>query len=283
MSIKQGLVRKFIKFNSSILGEQNSLGILKYLLHILPPKYAAPINWLTLAEFPLDSETELLYSYGSPRKFPQIKLKVNPKCLHARFFVMSGYYEELLTKEILSERRRGLLVDIGANFGYYSVLWLQKEGTRVIAVEPVTEYVELLHENLKDYLSRFEIFPGCIGDRNGTAFLDTLGDPTMLTKVVTDEHQEEEGVRRSEMLTLNSLLEKYNEHSIDVLKIDAEGYDLKILESCKSLFAAKAIKTVFWETANSAEEKEMMKFLESLGYSKILAKGATGYELIDNN
>ncbi|MFB2896035.1 FkbM family methyltransferase [Aerosakkonemataceae cyanobacterium BLCC-F50] len=281
MGIKQKLIKEFIKLNSYILGAKNTLSGLKYLLHILPIRYAAPINWLTLAEIPLDSETELLYTYGSPREFPQTKIKVNPNCLHARFFVMSGYYEEFLTQEILSERRKGLLIDIGANFGYYSVLWLQKEGTRVIAVEPVTEYVELLHENLKDYPSRYEIFPGCIGDRNGTALLDTFGDPTMLTKVVTDEHQE--GVRRSQMLTLNSLLEKYNETRIDVLKIDAEGYDLKILESCKSLFAAKAIKTVFWETANSPEQQEMMQFLESLGYRKILSQGATGYELMDNN
>lgn len=281
MRIKQELVRGFIKLNSYILGEKNSFYILKFLLRILPIRYAAPINWLTLAEFPLDSQTELLYSYGSPREFPQKEIKVNPKCLHARFFVMSGYYEEFLTKEILSERRKGLLVDIGANFGYYSVLWLQKKGTRAIAVEPVTEYVELLHENLKDYQSKYEIFPGCIGDRNGTALLDTFGDPTMLTKVVTDEHQE--GVRQAEMLTLNSLLEKYNETRIDVLKIDAEGYDLKILETCKSLFAAKAIKTVFWETANSPEQQKMMEFLESLGYSKILSEGITGYELRDNN
>ncbi|MFB2838102.1 FkbM family methyltransferase [Floridanema evergladense] len=281
MGIKQELIKGFIKLNSYVLGEKNTLFGLKYLLHILPIRYAAPINWLALAEIPLDSETELLYTYGSPREFPQTKIKVNPNCLHSRFFVMSGYYEEFLTQEILLERRKGLLVDIGANFGYYSVLWLQKEGTRVIAVEPVTEYVELLHENLKDYPSRSEVFSGCIGDRNGTALLDTFGDPTMLTKVVTDEHQA--GVRRSEMLTLNSLLEKYNEPRIDVLKIDAEGYDLKILESCKSLFAAKAIKTVFWETANSPEQQKMMEFLESLGYTKILSEGATGYELRDNN
>ena len=277
---KKKAIGRILRGINKFVGERQFLRIFKQILRILQPKYAFPLTWLCIAEFPLDFKSELEYTYGSPRKYPHQKIKVNPKCLHARFFVLSGYYEELLTKEILSPQRTGLLVDIGANFGYYSVLWLQKEGTRVIAVEPITEYVELLHENLKDDQSRYVVFPGCIGDRNGTALLDTFGDPTMLTKVVTDEHQE--GVRRSEMLTLNSLLEKYNEHSIDVLKIDAEGYDLKILESCKSLFAAKAIKTVFWETANSPAEKEMMQFLESLGYAKILTQGATGYELINN-
>ena len=279
--LKQKAFPYIFRLANIILGAKRSATIFKRLLRILQPKYAFPITWLYLSEFPLDTIKEQEYNYGSLRNFPDTNIKVNPKCLHARFFVMTGYYEEVLTKEILFPKREGLLIDIGANFGYYSVLWLQKKGTRAIAVEPVSEYVELLHENLKNYQSRYEVFPGCIGDRNGIALLDTFGDPTMLTKVVTDEHQE--GVRRSQMLTLKSLLEKYNEHSIDVLKIDAEGYDLKILETCKSLFAAKAIKTVFWEIANSPEEKKMMEFLESLGYSKILDKEAIGYELVSHN
>jgi FkbM family methyltransferase len=281
MNSKQQLVKYSFGLLKSAIGEVKALKLTKFMLRFVPTKYAFPLTWLSISEFPLNSQSEIEYTYGIPRKFPQMQVKVHPNCLHARFFVLSGYYEELLTKEILSPQRTGLLVDIGANFGYYSVLWLQKEGTRVIAVEPVSEYVELLHENLKNYQSRYAVFDGCIGDRNGTALLDTLGDPTMLTKVVTDEHQA--GVRRSQMLTLNSLLEKYNEQRIDILKIDAEGYDLKILESCKSLFAAKAIKTVFWETANSPEEKQISEFLESLGYTKILDQGATGYELLSNN
>ena len=127
------------------------------------------------------------------------------------------------------------------------------------------------------YGSRYTVFDGCIGDRDGVAFLDTLGDPTMLSKVVSDGN---DGARKVPMLTLSSLLKKYNEEKIDVLKIDAEGYDINILESCKSLFEAKAIKTVFWETANTPEEKSTIEFLEKLGYSKILDKGAMGYQLL---
>jgi len=280
-NLKTRVITTTFRFLTKILLREKSVKIFKQLLPILQPKYAFPLTWLCLSEFPLDTTTEEEYTYGSPRNFPQTKVKVNPKCLHARFFVLSGYYEEFLTKEILSPKRKGLLIDIGANFGYYSVLWLQKKDTRVIAVEPVEEYVEILHENLKSYDSRYKIFPGCIGDRDGTALIDTFGDPTMLTKVVENEHQE--GVRRVEMLTLSSLLKQYNESTIDVLKIDAEGYDIKILESCKTLFTAKAIKTVFWETANTSEEKDMIDFLEKLGYSKILEKGATGYELLESN
>jgi len=270
------LIWQLLKFS---LGKAAALNFIKSWLRFVPPKYAFPLTWMTLSEFPVNSQLEFEYTYGIPRQFPHKKVKVNPNCLHARFFVVSGYYEEYLTKEILSPERKGLFVDIGANFGYYSVLWLQKDNTRAIAVEPVQEYVELLHENLKSYESRYAVFDGCIGDRDGVAFLDTLGDPTMLSKVVTDPANNP-NTRKVPMLTLRSLLNKYNEEKIDVLKIDAEGYDINILESCKPLFEAKAIKTVFWETANSPEEENIMEFLERLGYSKILDKGATGYEIV---
>lgn len=277
MSIKAKLTTLIVRQIKNIIGLNKGLKVSKQLLYRLQPKYAFPITWLCLDEFPLDTATEEEYSYGSVRGFPHINVKVNPKCLHARFFVLSGYYEEDLTKEILSPNRKGLLIDIGANFGYYPILWLQKEDSRVIAVEPVDEYVEILKENLAIYESRYAIEKSCIGDRDGVAFLDTFGDPTMLTKVVADNR--EGATRRVEMLTITSLLNKYNETNIDVLKIDAEGYDINILEACKPLFEAKAIKTVFWETANSPEEKDITEFLEKLGYCKILDKGTTGYEL----
>ena len=279
MKIKQHLIKSCVQLLKKLIGQNNTLLITKHILHTLPIRYAFPLTWLCLDELPLNAQTEAQYRLGVPRNFPQTKVKVNPKCLHARFFAISGYYEEFLTKEILSPKRKGLLIDIGANFGYYSILWLQKNETRAIAIEPVEEYVQLLNENLQSYAPRYSIFPGCIGDRDGAAFVDTFGDPTMLSKVVTEDRTES---RRVEMLTLSSLLKQCNEQTIDVLKIDAEGYDIKILEGCQPLFETKSIKTVFWEPANSPEEQKMINFLENLGYSKILDRGAIGYELLSN-
>ena len=277
MNIKQQIFQGFIKLIKKLLGGKKALLLMKKIIHLLPPTYAFPLTWLCLGEFPLDSSSELEYTYGTPRDFRLTKVKVNPKCLHARFFVMSGYYEEFLTKQILSTKRKGLLVDIGANFGYYSILWLQKNETRAIAVEPVAEYVELLNENLKSYEGRYRVVASCIGDQDGLAFVDTCGEPTMLSKIVVDENS---AARRTEMITLKSLLKRYNEDKIDVLKIDAEGYDIKILDSCKPLFEAKIIGAVFWEASKCQEEKKIIQFLEEIGYSKILDNDATGYELV---
>lgn len=275
---KQSLFKSFIRLLNSLIGKTNASKLMKSLLHKLPESYAFTGTWLTLSEIPLDESIMNQWQYGVHRSFPFTRLKVNPKCLAARFFVASGYYEQYLTKEILSPSRRGLLVDIGANYGYYSFLWLQKDDARVIAIEPVKEYVELLYENLQSYKQYIRIYPGCIGDHDGKALVDTCGDPTMLSRVV--ESNASKNIRQVEMLTLSSLMEKYCESYIDVLKIDAEGYDINILDSSKELFQEKRIRTVFWEQVGSQAEINLISFLENLGYQRILSKDAIGYEIL---
>ncbi|MDK3157453.1 FkbM family methyltransferase [Kamptonema cortianum] len=284
MNAKQEIIKSGLGLLKTTLGNERALTTAKTLIRRLPHAYAFPLTWVCLEEFSVESVSERHWLYGSPRQFSDVKVKVNPKCLSSRFFSISGYFEEALTQEILSKQREGLLVDIGANYGYYSVLWLQNPKNRAIAVEPVTEYVNLLQENLSPYPNRHHIFAGCMGDYDGVALLDTCGDPTMLSRVVSSDTQA--NTRQVPMLTLNSLLAKYNEERISVLKIDAEGYDIKILETCKPLFEAKRIQTVFWETAATSEfsvhaegERAIAQFLESLGYTKILSGSVTGYEL----
>ncbi|MDJ1179453.1 FkbM family methyltransferase [Roseofilum sp. BLCC_M91] len=284
MNIKQKIAQILLQTLNKVMGDDQALELMKYWLRRLPTKYAFPITWVCLNEFTLDSTSESKWESGVLRDFPNVQVNVNPKCLGSRFFSLCGYFEDDLTQKILNSNYSGLLVDIGANFGYYSILWLQKNNSRVIAVEPVTEYIELLEQNLSPYESRYKIFKGCVGDYQGKALLDTCGDPTMVSRVVPDDGSGK--MREVPMIALTPLLEKYNEDRIEVLKVDAEGYDVKILNNCKPLFEAKKIKTVFWESAAGSEylgnveaEKEIILFLERLGYRRIMSGGIVGYEL----
>ena len=247
-----------------------------FLLSRLPMQIAFAPTWIYLEESPLAASPQDFFTYGKLRFNRQVSLKVNPYCLGARYFTTSGFWEPDITQSLLSRSHSGLLIDIGANYGYFSVLWLQQKDNRVIAVEPVSEYVNLLQENLATYKERSKIVSACIGDGDKRVYLDTMGDPQMLSKVIDVPSSDS---REVPMLSLESLLAKYNEHHIDVLKIDAEGYDIKILESCKSLFSARRVTTVYWETASSPEEDIVIQNLEKNGYVRILSGDMTGYEL----
>ena len=231
MSFRLQFSSVLIKFIQITFGEILPLRIVKKIAHYLPPKYAFSLSYLCLSLFPVTANNVEEYRYGYPRLFPYTPIKINPKCLGARFFVVSGYYEIDLTKSIL--KRQGILVDIGANYGYYSCLWLANNSENsVIAVEPIKEYVKLLEENLSVYSPRYHIHNGCIGNSNKEVLMDTMGEATMLSKIVPDsDTSNSSNLVSSTMITLNSLMKNYGLQRIDVLKIDAEGYDIPILES----------------------------------------------------
>ena len=61
-----------------------------------------------------------------------------------------GFTELGLTR-VVAERARqgGLLVDVGANWGYFTLLWLAaRADNRVVAVEASPRNLEALRENL---------------------------------------------------------------------------------------------------------------------------------------
>lgn len=279
MSFRLQFSSVLLKFIQITFGEILSLRIVKKIAHYLPPKYAFSLSYLCLSLFPVTANNVEEYRYGYARLFPYIPIKINPKCLAARFFVVSGYYEISLTKSIL--KRQGILVDIGANYGYYSSLWLANNSENsVIAVEPIKEYVKLLEENLSVYSPRYHIYNGCIGNDNKEVLMDTMGEATMLSKIVPDsDTSNSSNLVSSTMITLNSLMKNYGLQRIDVLKIDAEGYDIAILESAKNLFLEHRIKTVYWE-GTKENSKNIISFLEKYGYQLILDQEAIAYELI---
>jgi hypothetical protein len=63
-----------------------------------------------------------------------------------------GYYEKELSKTIawLGREKEGRFVDVGANIGYYSLLWVaQSPENKAIAIEPSPRVQDLLRENVE--------------------------------------------------------------------------------------------------------------------------------------
>lgn len=63
-----------------------------------------------------------------------------------------GFYELPLTRRIVKlAQKGGLLVDVGANYGYFSLLWgSQKKGNRTIAFEASPRNHEAIEANVSD-------------------------------------------------------------------------------------------------------------------------------------
>lgn len=183
----------------------------------------------------------------------------------------TGFYELALSREIARlGRRGGLLVDVGANMGYFSLLWAGADpGNEVIAYEPSPRNVRLLEANVhrNDLATRVRVVPKAAGDRKGLIAFD-LGpeEQTGWGGIATPARA---GALQVPMVRLD---DEIAHRSVDVLKVDVEGADLLVLKGCEGLLRARRVGCIFFEQ-NSERMHELglsgsdaAAFLEAVGY-----------------
>jgi len=141
----------------------------------------------------------------------------------------------LLLSEFL--RPGATFLDIGANFGWFSVIGsrLAGESGCVLAVEPDRGNLRLLRRNLRlNGCSNVLVFPVALGDRNRKAMLyrsaDNQGDHWLAVNSDRSDKVRVPVVCVDHMLAGQA-------RKIDFIKIDTQGSEAAILRGMPSVFA----------------------------------------------
>ena len=182
-----------------------------------------------------------------------------------------GFYEWELSRRIAAHAAKGgLLVDVGANMGYFSLLWAGLSGTgKVVAYEAAPRNIRLFENNVeRNHLrDRITLIPKAAGDRHGTVTFDAgPADQTGWGGISAG------GSATAITVPLVRLDEQLPDAKIDVLKIDVEGADTWVLFGCEALLKRRAIQTIFFEQQPSRmkllgiEPGDAQRFLAGLGY-----------------
>ena len=178
---------------------------------------------------------------------PGVRLDLVPTDVAHGPMAWAGVYELALSRRMRAlAERGGLLVDVGANYGYFSCLWASlRDGNRVVAFEASPRNLEGLRRNvernglgarvrLEAHAAgreagemRFETGPD---DQTGWGHLTQGGDGVAVQVVRLDDYCAAEGIDR-----------------IDVLKVDVEGADAWVIEGAERLLRERRIGTVFFE------------------------------------
>jgi len=193
----------------------------------------------------------------------------------------NGFYELALSQHIIKRAKEGgLLVDVGANMGYFSLLWAAKSPAgRVVAFEAAPRNVVLMQNNIRrnGFSERITLVPKAAGNRAGTAAFDagpaeqtgwggissTTSDTTVLVPLVRLDEELPDG-------------------PIEVLKIDVEGADTWVLLGCESLLKAKRVRTIYFEQNKDRMAQlgidvgEAKTFLHDLDYTCVPLGGDEG-------
>lgn len=127
-----------------------------------------------------------------------------------------------------------VVINVGANIGYYSCLALYA-GKTLVAFEPIPENLHFLLRNIKanGWESRAEIFPMALS--NHTGILEIYGGGTGASLIEGWAQQSSVDVRLVPITTLDKVLGGKFSHSEKILLIvDIEGAEKMMLEGASS-------------------------------------------------
>lgn len=216
---------------------------------------------------------------------PQIKLDLKKSDIGHKQIIFTGFYEVALSKDICRlAKTGGLMVDVGANYGYYSCLWAAaKPDNKVIAFEASPLNQKPLQNNIeKNGLSgQIKVIPHALGKEKGKMQFSLGGNEDQtgwggLTITADDKVDVE-----VEVDTLDAFAQANGIDSIDVLKIDTEGADTWIIFGAKNLLREKKINHIYFEhniprmELLGIKKNEAHKFLNEMGYE---VHGHSGFE-----
>lgn len=144
-----------------------------------------------------------------------------------------GVWEKELTKlmkDIIKEDT--VFVDVGAHIGYYSLLAAKiAKKSRVYSFEPMTINYELLEKNiaLNNY-KNVKCFKIALSDSEGKVKLYCDKNLSVRNSIVSTEIIEGNALEDVETMPLDFLVE-----NADIVKIDVEGGEVKVLKGMKKL------------------------------------------------
>mgnify|MGYP006409962503 CR=1 FL=1 len=189
------------------------------------------------------------------------------------FLSIRGHHEKTATRIAREAIKEGdTVIDIGANIGYYTLLfakWVGPHG-KVYAFEPEPSNFQLLEKNVKaNNYKNVTIFQKAVSDKNDK-----------LTFYISDEssaaNQLFKPKKYSKIIEVDSIkLDECFSHDqkIDFIKIDIQGAEGTAIKGMTSLLEKNSNTVIMQEWWPDAIKKyhmdsdEHLKILDKLGYS----------------
>lgn len=173
---------------------------------------------------------------------------------------------------------KGVLLDVGANMGYCSLLMSKSVGDsgKVFAIEPSErDFLRLVDNVALNRLDNVYVYRFAISDEPGDveisiateerSFLNTLGFE------FSNKGIEKLKTEKVEAITLDKFVEKEGIDKIDVIKMDIEGSELKALTGARKsieMYRPALVLGINKNSlkANAASVEEVEKLLKELRY-----------------
>jgi len=227
-----------------------------------------------------------LYEAAGLDPAPGVKMRLLPGDEIHNCIAYTGIYEPALTRRFVPHARQGgLLVDVGANYGYFSLLWASAASkNRVIAFEASPRNVPGLQHNVSHngFSNRIRVEACAASKTKGELAFDP--GPPEESGWGGAAADGQANVVRVPCVRLDEILT--DEPKIDVLKIDVEGAEPWVLEGAERLLREHRVKQIYFEknkprlAALGLAEDASEALLRAAGY-KITPLNDPAWEVVE--
>lgn len=161
----------------------------------------------------------------------------------APHILLDGYWERNVSTVLLKSVKRGMIVvDVGANIGYYTLLAATQVGPegKVYAFEADPDLIHILNKNVEinGFKNRAKIIGKAVYNKSQTLTLHKLTNHKGSSSLIGFSKEfvaEYDDTVTSIPIETISLDEFFGDTKIDLIKIDAEGSEPYILNGMKNL------------------------------------------------
>lgn len=176
------------------------------------------------------------------------------------------------------------MIDVGAHIGGYSnAIFKANVNSNVLAFEPHPKTFMKLSENVNS--KNFAPYNLGVGDDNDTLELFDYHDndgsqhASLYIDVIESIHKGNPVSHKVKVIRLDEFLEKENIKEVNLLKIDTEGNELKVLLGVKRFLLANKINAIHFEfnemnIVSKASFKDFLDLLPKSRFYRVLPGGA---------
>ena len=210
-----------------------------------------------------------LYRLKRKVQFPKAMLKLKGAKFVTRENSMdiahlSNLYEGETTNLLLNLKPK-TFIDVGTHVGRFSII-LANRDSKVISIEPSKENFKQLTTNIKlnnlqDKIKAFNF--GC-SDKEGNKILYFVPQNEGLTSLDEKEGSRKEIIKVKRLDNVCKSI-NLNPKSIDVIKVDVEGFELNVLKGALNILKNGSPLLII-EITDKKREKEIKEFLNKLGF-----------------
>lgn len=215
------------------------------------------------------------------RYFDDLEILVHDGDLITEAMFRNSVWEASLSERFLpiASTEGGLMIDVGANVGYFSLLWAKARSTNEsYAFEASPRNIPRLISNVQRNQLSGQI--GCFGVAlsNTTGIASFVLGPEEQTGwggIVTDDAATK-GLVKVVLCRMDDLIPN---RKIRLLKIDVEGADFLVIKGAERLLRSGQVEEIFYEenvprlSAIGLKPGLTKEFLNDLGYDVELLEG----------